>query len=126
MHVLNSQALTSLEVAGNQLETLPEEIASLSALQKLAAFGNCLKTLPGGVGGLTSVREVWLQGNQLTALPAAIGQLTVRLGYLWTIMATDYICTFTVACSHFCNGTGRQCAIHPAMCPLLISSMSAC
>jgi Leucine-rich repeat (LRR) protein len=72
------QALTSLEVAGNQLDALPDEISGLSALQKLAAFGNRLTTLPAGLGGLAALKELWLQGNQLTALPAAIGQLTVR------------------------------------------------
>jgi Leucine-rich repeat (LRR) protein len=87
------QALTSLEVAGNQLEALPEEIGGLSALQKLAAFGNHLQTLPEGLGGLAAVREVWLQGNQLTALPAAIGQLTVCLVKQWTAIKADSGCT---------------------------------
>lgn len=72
------QALTSLEVAGNELSTLPEEIGGLLALQKLAAFGNRLARLPEGSGGLAALQELWLQGNKLTALPAAIGQLQVE------------------------------------------------
>lgn len=73
------QALTSLEVAGNQLATLPEEIGGLSSLLKLAAFGNLLSSLPEGLGSAAALQELWLQGNKLTALPAAIGRLQVGL-----------------------------------------------
>lgn len=112
----SSQALTSLEAAGNQLATLPD-LDQLTSLQKLAAFGNQLTRLPASIGALPSLRELWLQGNLLTALPPAIGQLQVsrqtsgrcpsHLHRWWPVPK---------ACPESCLETGNACGPLLEMC----------
>eukprot|EP00808_Paulinella_micropora_P002679 g76941.t1 len=63
------EKLTELNVAGNYLECLPESLLYLKELQILNASKNHLNILPEGLFGLHKLTKVLLQENQLTSLP---------------------------------------------------------
>ena len=67
-------ALTSLNLAGNSLSSLPEGVfAGLSALTSLNLAGNSLSSLPEGVfAGLSALTELDLAGNSLSSLPEGV------------------------------------------------------
>jgi Leucine-rich repeat (LRR) protein len=68
-------ALTSLDVGGNQLTSLPAEIGRLEKLQTLSLYNNKLTSLPAEIGQLVNLQRFNLLGNQLTTLPAEFGHL---------------------------------------------------
>ncbi len=67
---------TVLDLRGYGLETLPEDIGTLTYLTKLNLNGNRLTSLPESIGNLTNLTELYLNGHKLTALPESIGNLT--------------------------------------------------
>jgi leucine-rich repeat protein SHOC2 len=67
---------TVLDLRGYGLETLPENIGTLTHLTKLNLNGNRLTSLPESIGNLTNLTELYLNGHKLTALPESIGNLT--------------------------------------------------
>lgn len=70
-----------LQLSGNCLEQLPEEISRLTALRRLGLAGNLLTHLPPDIGALTCLEGLWLHGNLLTCLPQQLS----RLGALRTL-----------------------------------------
>ncbi|WP_373541844.1 leucine-rich repeat domain-containing protein [Chamaesiphon sp.] len=67
---------TVLDLRGYGLETLPEDIGTLTYLTKLNLNGNRLTSLPESIGNLTNLTELYLNGHKLTTLPESIGNLT--------------------------------------------------
>jgi Leucine-rich repeat (LRR) protein len=71
--------LQDLNLSGNQLTSLPDNIGTWTELKKLSVHGNQLQQLPQqGWEQLQQLDEVCVQGNQLTALPDGIAKLGVR------------------------------------------------
>lgn len=66
-------ALKSLDVSQNILGALPESILTLPDLVSLNASENQLTHLPGGWGGLSNLELLYLQGNALVSLPDDLG-----------------------------------------------------
>ena len=67
---------TVLDLRGYGLETLPEDIDTLTYLTKLNLNGNRLTSLPDSIGNLINLTELYLNGHKLTTLPESIGNLT--------------------------------------------------
>ena len=68
-------ALTSLSLSNNQLSSLPSEIAQLSALTSLSLSSNQLSSLPPEIAQLSALTSLSLSSNQLSSLPPEITQL---------------------------------------------------
>jgi len=68
--------LSSLDLRGNQLTSLPPDVAQLKNLLYLDLRGNQLSSLPPEVAKLTNLQGLDLSWNQLTSLPPEVGQLT--------------------------------------------------
>lgn len=64
-----------LNLSGQNLTTVPPEIARLSRLYHLNLSANRLTQLPPSLCTLTTLEELLLQNNQLTGLPAEINRL---------------------------------------------------
>ena len=72
-------ALTMLKLLicdDNQLVTLPAGIGALRGLKLLACNSNLLETLPETIGDLVSLEALELNGNAISTLPAGIVNLT--------------------------------------------------
>ncbi|MCP5141839.1 MAG: leucine-rich repeat domain-containing protein [Gammaproteobacteria bacterium] len=69
-------ALTSLDLSSNQLDALPPEFARLSALTSLDLSRNQLASLPPEIFSLFALNSLSLSGNQLAALPPEISNLS--------------------------------------------------
>ena len=69
-------SLRSLNVDGNQLAALPAAIGTLKDLVHLACRGNALERLPRELGGLALLRVLAADDNRLRHLPASIGRCT--------------------------------------------------
>src|SRR5690606_4230597 len=67
--------LTRLELSGNQISTLPTDIARLSNLRSIWMSNNLLQELPENFGQMTSLDQFNFQSNRLRSLPASIGNL---------------------------------------------------
>jgi len=57
--------LTMLQLWGNQLVTLPDSMAALTALEKLDLGFNQLVTLPDSMAALTALEKLSLYNNPL-------------------------------------------------------------
>ena len=69
--------MTELELGGNQLVTLPDSMAALTALKKLYLRDNKFATLPKPIViKLTSLTKLDLGFNQLVTLPDSMAALT--------------------------------------------------
>jgi leucine-rich repeat protein SHOC2 len=64
-----------LQLDGNNLTKLPDNIGNLSYLKKLNLNFNKLKKLPDTIGNLTNLRNLFLSNNKLKKLPDNIGNL---------------------------------------------------
>ncbi|KOR30146.1 hypothetical protein TI04_06910 [Achromatium sp. WMS2] len=75
--------LTTLDLEGNQLSTLPPEIGQLHNLTELDLTNNQLRTLPPEIGQLQNLTELDLSNNQLTEFPQILLKLNmpVEWGY---------------------------------------------
>lgn len=61
--------LKSLEIHGNQLQSLPESIGNLARLRLLDVGNNLLKSLPKSIGRLSSLSMLVVKNNNLMHLP---------------------------------------------------------
>eukprot|EP01105_Mastigella_eilhardi_P010158 TRINITY_DN2379_c0_g1_i8.p1 TRINITY_DN2379_c0_g1~~TRINITY_DN2379_c0_g1_i8.p1 ORF type:complete len:1014 (-),score=142.83 TRINITY_DN2379_c0_g1_i8:8-2848(-) len=80
-------SLRCLNLSGNSLKILPEELCQLCQLQTLDVQNNELQCLPESLGTLKSLYTLTVSGNQLSKLPSSIGKLHV----LW-LLDCDYNC----------------------------------
>ncbi|KAK3770937.1 hypothetical protein RRG08_032871 [Elysia crispata] len=69
------RCLTFLNLNGNQLKTLPQEICNLVSIQHLSVDNNQITELPIEFCALTTLEEFHAAGNKLTSLPLEIGYL---------------------------------------------------
>jgi hypothetical protein len=68
--------LESLNVAHNDLKSLPKSLGNCAKLRVLGLRSNALTTLPDCVGDLAQLESLFLTDNRLTELPATMGKLT--------------------------------------------------
>jgi Leucine-rich repeat (LRR) protein len=68
--------LQVLNLAGNQIVTVPPELSMLSALRELYLNGNMLKVLPPELGDCRALEKLDISNNLLPRLVADIGCLT--------------------------------------------------
>jgi len=69
--------LEELNLIGNMLSELPEEIGSATTLRVLLLNGNVLKTLPHSIGKLEALEKIEVNNNELVELPKEIGRLSL-------------------------------------------------
>ncbi|CAL4093297.1 unnamed protein product, partial [Meganyctiphanes norvegica] len=67
--------LQVLNLGGNQLETVPEELGELQQLGSLTLCDNRLKRLPRAISSLSRLRSLLLHKNNLCCLPLEIVKL---------------------------------------------------
>ena len=72
----NLYTLTNLDLAGNRLTSLPESFGNLYTLTNLYLANNQLIILPESIGTLLNLTWLDLSNNQLTSLPQTIINLT--------------------------------------------------
>ena len=80
--------LRKLDASHNRLETLPEELASLSTLQLLLLRGNTLQTLPNMIGDCGELKYLDVAENRLLELPTSIGNIGTSLVSLIAYVTT--------------------------------------
>ena len=68
-------ALTTLNLADNQLASIPPQALELDKLQELDLSNNQITTLPQNINELRKLAALNLAGNRITSLPAAVGDL---------------------------------------------------
>ena len=64
-----------LNLYGNQLTSVPEELGQLINLKGLSLVGNQLTSIPKELGQLTNLAMLLLSGNRLTSIPKELRQL---------------------------------------------------
>ncbi|XP_067417655.1 E3 ubiquitin-protein ligase LRSAM1 isoform X2 [Emydura macquarii macquarii] len=73
--LLNLITVKVLDLHGNQLTSLPDDIGQLTYLQVLNLERNLLKSLPQSIGDLAQLQTLNVKGNKLKELPATLGGL---------------------------------------------------
>jgi len=68
-------SLTSLSLASNNIEELPDSICELAQLKELNLLRNKLKKLPTRFGDLQNLKILHIASNKLETLPASFGNL---------------------------------------------------
>ncbi len=74
--MLLARLRAAVSVAGNALETLPDEVFAYANLRRLDLSRNQLAELPARIGDFAGLEEMVLDDNRLSALPPEIGQLS--------------------------------------------------
>jgi Leucine-rich repeat (LRR) protein len=74
--------LTHFVISNNQLSSLPPGIGNLNKLNHLYASGNKITSLPDEIGGLVNLTDLQIYTNKLSVLPPGIGNCT-KLKTLW-------------------------------------------
>lgn len=69
-------ALTSLDLSGNRLSHLPDEISGLKQLAQLDLSANRMTQFPSAVLDLTSLESLNLKSNNIALIPITFTQLT--------------------------------------------------
>jgi len=69
--------LEELDLTGNMLSELPEEIGTATTLRVLYLNGNVLKSLPHGIGKLEALEKLVINNNELVEIPKEIGRLSM-------------------------------------------------
>ncbi|KAF7153168.1 hypothetical protein RHSIM_Rhsim01G0104100 [Rhododendron simsii] len=72
----NLISLRTLDLAQNNLNTLPDGICNLTCLKRFRLDNNNVSHLPSGIGRLTSLESLNLERNSLCTLPDTIGMLS--------------------------------------------------
>ena len=70
-----ASTLKILLLDGNQLTSLPDELALLVKLERLSLSNNKLHSLPSVIGSLPNLSLLDVSRNQLSSLPDSMGQL---------------------------------------------------
>lgn len=82
-----SDTLEVLDLADNDLSTLPQELSQLTKLHTLFASHNCYTALPPVLGSLPALDTLGLKANQITEVPAQALAPTLR----WLILTDNRI-----------------------------------
>lgn len=76
--------LSAIDLSGNQLTLLPNDICTLSKLSILSCAYNSLLKLPDDIGNMVGITGLNIAFNSLSELPASIGRLeNLRDLQLW-------------------------------------------
>lgn len=70
------KSLSELKIYSTQLDTLPEEIASLPKLNKLVFYKCNLKEIPPRLIPMNQLKELWLDSNSISKIPRNISNMT--------------------------------------------------
>ena len=73
--IFDLEELESLDISNNRLTNIPEDIDNLSNLTELNLSGNQLTSIPENIGNLTNLIDLNLSENQLLSLPESIDNL---------------------------------------------------
>lgn len=68
------QRLRILHIGNNRLSTLPRTLFDCAQLEQLHAYGNDLQTLPADIARLTKLQHLNVGRNQIVSLPEEIGK----------------------------------------------------
>lgn len=71
-----TNVLRTLELSGNRLNVIPDEIASFVNLKHLRISRNRLTKLPDSIGTLKKLESLYAADNALVNIPATISQLS--------------------------------------------------
>lgn len=82
-----ADTLEVLDVSGNELGTLPDDMACLSRLHTLFASNNRFSSLPSVLGRLPALDTMGFKANQIAEVPAAALAPTLR----WLILTDNRI-----------------------------------
>ena len=69
-------SLTTLDLAGNAITSIPIEIGALTLLTELYLSSNQISELPTEFGALTGLEDLFVDTNPLSTLPTELGALT--------------------------------------------------
>ena len=76
LDVLSYDAVHTMVMTRNVLQTLPDDIGGLRHLTSLDLSFNNISSLPASIGDCVALQELYLIKNQLTQLPWQVGRLT--------------------------------------------------
>ncbi len=83
--------LNALDLSGNKLKELPERLSELVHLQELRVSRNKLVQLPAGLCKLAHLKRIDVSRNALVGLPKCIGALTEMVSMdLWDNDLADF------------------------------------
>jgi len=66
------KVLKTLTMSKNQLETIPKDLGKLVKLENLNLASNLLTSIPSSLQSLKNLKEINLSGNKLTSFPQAL------------------------------------------------------
>ncbi len=87
-------ALSSLILSNNRLETIPETIAGLTNLMTLDVQSNQLQALPDAISSLKKLKKLNVSGNLLKVLPESIGSCRLEIPH----DSREVICFLSLIC----------------------------
>jgi len=67
--------LRNLDLSGNKIKTLPENLGAFKVLKNLTMTKNQLEVIPQDIGKLTKLENLNLAFNLFTSIPSTVGQL---------------------------------------------------
>lgn len=71
----NTDCLRELNLSGNELTTVPEQLFEFSSLRYLYLGGNRIRQISRNIWKMKNLHILSLGGNQLTEVPSTVGQL---------------------------------------------------
>ena len=69
-------SVTKLQLANNDITSVPTEIGALTGLTRLRLDRNAITSLPTEIGALTSLVYAYLHSNNIASVPSELGALT--------------------------------------------------
>lgn len=70
-----------IDVSGNQIQSVPAEIAQQTTVQNFSLMGNMLSTIPDSIYSMESLKILDLSNNQICAIFPAIGNAKLLIEF---------------------------------------------